>query len=140
MNKYYVETEIVVRYAEIDQMGIAHHSNYPVWFEIGRTDFFKTIGFPYSVIEEKGLLMPLIEMRCTFKYPARYDDTLSIRTSISHVSHVKIGFEYQVSNKSSGILLAIGETNHGSTDKNLKPLVIEKALPELAIVIKELYC
>ena len=139
MDKYYVESEIVVRYAETDKMGIAHHSNYPVWFEIGRTDFFKTIGFPYSSIEEKGLLMPLIDMRCTFKFPARYDDTLSIRTSILHVSHVKIGFEYQVYNKSTGKLLAIGETNHGSTDRNLKPLVIEKALPQLSNLIKGLY-
>jgi len=140
MDQYYVETEIVVRYAETDQMGIAHHSNYPVWFEIGRTDFFKTIGFPYSAIEEKGLLMPLTEMRCTFKYPARYDDTILIRTSISHVSHVKIGFEYQVFNKSTGKLLATGETNHGSTDKNLKPLVIERILPNLSSAIKERYC
>lgn len=140
MDPYYVETEIVVRYAETDQMGIAHHSNYPVWFEIGRTDFFKTIGFPYSAIEAKGLLMPLTEMRCAFKNPARYDDTIIIRTSIAHISHVKIGFAYQVINQSTGKLLAIGETNHGSTDRNLKPLVIEKVLPELSGVIKELYC
>lgn len=52
-----VETEMVVRYAETDQMGNAHHSNYPVWFEIGRTDFFKKIGFPYSQIKSMGIFI-----------------------------------------------------------------------------------
>ena len=79
-----VETEMVVRYAETDQMGIAHHSNYPVWFEIGRTDFFKKIGFPYSQIESMGILLPLTDMKCKFTKPAKYEDTIVIKTQISN--------------------------------------------------------
>jgi acyl-CoA thioester hydrolase len=52
---FFTETGFVVRYAETDKMGIVHHSNYPVWFEAGRTDFIKALGMPYSVIEERGI-------------------------------------------------------------------------------------
>jgi len=71
------ETRLVVRYAETDQMGIVHHSNYPVWFEAGRTDFIKGIGLPYSKIEEKGILLPLIELKCCYRGAARYEDEAS---------------------------------------------------------------
>jgi acyl-CoA thioester hydrolase len=137
MEKLYAETEIVVRYAETDQMGIVHHSNYPVWFEMGRTDFFRAIGFPYSLIESKGMLMPLTDMSCKFKYPARYEDVVVVQTRVSYMSHVKIGFRYQVYNKSDGKLLATGETNHGCTDGKLRPLAVERAFPELARYVRE---
>ena len=112
IGRHFSETEIIVRYAETDKMGIAHHSNYPIWFEIGRTDFFRTIGFPYSIIEGNGVLMPLTDMNCKFINPACYEDVLVIQTSILHISHVRIGFTYKVYNKNNGKLLALGETNH----------------------------
>ena len=65
------ETKIITRYSETDQMGIVHHSNYAVWFEAGRTDFFKKVGFSYKEIEGRGILLPLYEMNCKFKSPAR---------------------------------------------------------------------
>ena len=60
------QSKITVRYAETDKMGIVHHSNYPVWFEIARTDFIKALGVPYSVLEEKGLMLPLIGLSCRY--------------------------------------------------------------------------
>jgi acyl-CoA thioester hydrolase len=112
-------------------MGIAHHSNYPVWFEVGRTDFFKKIGFPYSEVESKGFLLPLTDMKCKFIKPAKYEDSIVIKTQISRIMHVKVCFHYDVYNKEVGTLIAAGETNHGWTDRQLNPLVIEEKFPEL---------
>lgn len=63
--------KLIVCYAETDQMGLAHHANYPIWFECGRTQFFADLGFSYSFIEKKGLLLPLTEMQCAFFSPLR---------------------------------------------------------------------
>ena len=131
-----VETEMVVRYAETDQMGIAHHSNYPVWFEIGRTDFFKKIGFPYSQIESMGILLPLTDMKCKFIKPAKYEDTIVIETQISTLKHVRVGFHYDVYHKQMGTLIASGETNHGWTDRQLIPIGIEEKFPALYEALK----
>ena len=76
------ETNLIVRYAETDQMGIVHHSNYPIWFEAARTDYIKKIGLPYSKIEERGLLLPLIELNCKYKGAARYEDEVVIKTKL----------------------------------------------------------
>ena len=131
-----IETEIVVRYVETDQMGIAHHSNYPVWFEIGRTDFFKMIGFPYSQIESMGILLPLTDMKCKFIKPAKYEDTIVIQTQISTLMHVRVGFHYDVYHKQMGTLIASGETNHGWTDRQLIPIGIEEKFPALYEALK----
>ncbi len=125
------ETGFTSRYGETDQMGIIHHSNYPKWFEAGRTGFFKKIGIWYSKIEEKGVLLPLTDLRCSFKNPARYEDEIVIKTKPEKLSCVRLTFHYEVLNKESGILIAIGETSHAWTDKSLKPLNIGKKMPEL---------
>jgi len=135
--KQYVETEMIVRYAETDQMGIAHHSNYPVWFELGRTAFFKNIGFPYSRIESNDVLLPLTDMSFKFKKPAKYEDTIVIKTSVFRLTHVRIGFYYEIFNKENGDLLALGETNHGWTDRQLNPVAIETRLPDLFCVLQQ---
>lgn len=134
-----VETELVVRYAETDQMGIAHHSNYPVWFEIGKTDFFKKMGFPYSQIESMGIWLPLTGMNCKFIKPAQYEDTIVIKTQISTLMHVRVGFHYEVYHKQMETLIASGETNHGWTDRQLNPIGIEEKFPALYEALKHGY-
>ena len=131
------ETEFIARYGETDQMGIIHHSNYPKWFEAGRTDFFRRLGARYSKIEEEGVLLPLTELKCSFKSPARYEDEILIRTKPVEMSCVRLSFSYEVFNKDEMSLLASGETSHAWTDKNLKPLNIEKRMPELYVLLKE---
>ena len=133
------ETELIVRYAETDQMGIVHHANYPVWFEMGRTEFLKKIGFPYSKIEEKGIWMPITDMSCRFKKPARYEDAVVIKTRISRLTHVRVGFCYEICHKESGELLVSGETNHGCTGRDLKPVDMEAIWPELFHVLQLYY-
>ena len=117
-------------------MGIAHHANYPVWFEIGRTDFLKMIGFPYSQIESMGILLPLTDMKCRFLKPAKYEDTIVIETQISTLKHVRLGFHYDVYHKQMGTLIASGETNHGWTDRRLYPIGIEEKFPALYEALK----
>jgi acyl-CoA thioester hydrolase len=131
------ETELIARYCETDQMGIIHHSNYPKWFEAGRTDFFKKLGVRYSKIEEEGILLPLIDLKCSFRSPARYEDEILVRTKPVEMSCVRLSFSYEVFKKDEMSLLASGETSHAWTDKSLKPLNLEKKMPELYVLLKE---
>lgn len=131
------ETEFIARYCETDQMGIIHHSNYPKWFEAGKTDFFKKLGLRYSKIEEEGVLLLLIDLKCSFKSPARYEDEILVRTKPVEMSCVRLSFSYEVFKKDDMSLLASGETWHAWTDKSLKPLNIGKKVPELYVLLKE---
>lgn len=124
------QSKITVRYAETDKMAIVHHSNYPVWFEIARTDFIKKLGVPYSVLEEKGIMLPLIDLSCRYIKPAYYEDELIICAQVKSLSYAKIEFYYTV-NK-NGELIAEGTTRHGFVDsKSFRPINAKKFDPEL---------
>jgi len=131
------ETRLTARYAETDQMGIIHHSNYAVWFEVGRTDFLKKVGMANYEIETSGVLLPLSHMECSFKSPARYEDEIVVKTKIQKMTCVRIEFNYEVVNVVDERVLATGSTSHAWTDKSLKPLNIEKKLPELCRKLRE---
>lgn len=125
------ETRLVVRYAETDQMGIVHHSNYPVWFEAGRTELIKRMGLPYSKIEEKGLLLPLIELKCRYRGAARYEDEITIKTSLKELTYSRAVFYYEVFRNNECCPITTGETMHAWTDRRLKPINIKKHFPEV---------
>lgn len=125
------ETSFVVRYAETDQMGIVHHSNYPVWFEAGRTDFIRKMGMPYSKMEENGILLPLIELRCFYKGAARYEDEIIVRTKVKELTFTRITFYYEVYKKDDPGIITTGETVHVLTTKDLKPVNIKKFAPDI---------
>ena len=76
------ESKIIVRYQETDQMGIAHHSVYPVWFEVARTDFIKKLGITYSEIEKMGVMLPLTEVTCKYYKGTRYEDELTVTARV----------------------------------------------------------
>ncbi len=90
------KSKVIVRYAETDQMGIAHHSVYPIWFELARTDLAKQAGFPYSKMEQAGVMTPLVELQCKYRKPAHYEDELIVTATVSKLSSVKIEFYYEV--------------------------------------------
>ncbi|HYI10198.1 MAG TPA: thioesterase family protein [Thermoanaerobaculia bacterium] len=92
----YSESRVRVRYAETDQMGIAHHANYFVWFEIGRTDLCRLTGFPYDEIEARGYLLVVTEIQCRYRQPFRYDEEVRIRTSISEAASRSLTFAYDL--------------------------------------------
>lgn len=75
-------TKFRVRYAETDCMGIVHHSNYPIWYEMGRGDYVKMLGFNYREMEEQGIMTPLLNLNCSFGKPALYDDEIILRTKV----------------------------------------------------------
>lgn len=120
MNDWH-ETEIRVRYAETDQMGIVHHSNYLVWFELGRSEFCRARGFSYKEMEEKdNALMVVAEVYSRYKSPAHYDEVLIIRTKIGEVRSRSVRFIYEIYRPSDQILLCEAETLHLVTDQNKK--------------------
>ena len=126
------ETEVRVRYAETDQMGIAHHSNYLIWFEAGRSDLCRSRGFSYKEMEEKDdALMVVAESYVRYKSPAFYEDVLSIRTTISEMRSRSIRFSYEIHRKSDDTLIAEGETLHLVTDKQQKVKTIPEAYKQL---------
>jgi len=127
----YSVTPITVRYAETDQMGVVHHSNYAIWFEAGRTDFIRQLGMPYSKIEEGGAMLPLIELKCIFKSFARYEDKLIVRTYIKEYTGTRLLFHYDVCMADSGKIITEGETMHVWTNRDLKPVNIKKYRPEI---------
>jgi acyl-CoA thioester hydrolase len=121
------ETTVRVRYVETDQMGVVYHSNFFVWFEIGRVELFRELGVVYKDMEEKDDCFIVVgECKCRFKRPARYDDLLRVRTRIAEAGSRKITFEYEIMNAESGELLATGETVHVICDK----LGRSKSLPD----------
>jgi acyl-CoA thioester hydrolase len=118
----YVETEIDVRYAETDQMGIVYYANYLVWFEVGRVAWCRARGFQYRDLESQdGKYMLVAEATCRYKSPARFEDRIVIRTAVASATEKVIRFRYEVLNKADGVLLAAGETAHVITDTNFRP-------------------
>ena len=115
------ETEIRVRYAETDKMGIVHHSNFLIWFEFGRSDFCRARGFSYKEMEEKDNALTVVaEVYCRFKSPAFYEDVLIVRTKIEEIRSRSLRFIYQIYRPSDEALIAEGETLHLVTDENKK--------------------
>jgi len=111
-----VETEFRVRYAETDAIGIAHHSNYFVWFEAGRTEYTRMAGLPYRDIEQTGVRLVVVEAFARFHRAARYDDVLVVRTTLREVTRATITFGYEVRIQPEGALLVDGYTVHAATD------------------------
>ena len=131
------KSSITVRYAETDKMGIVHHSVYPVWFEIGRTDFIREVGMPYSVMEEKGVMTPLTELQSRYFLPAYYEDELTVETWVSKITAARIVFEYSVKRDKDGKLLALGRTHHGFVSSvTFRPINMKKEMPEIFVAIQ----
>ena len=122
------KTEIRVRYQETDQMGLVYHSNYLVWMEVGRTEFLRELGMPYKSFEEQGVMLPLVEMSCKFKSPLRYDDLVTIETEVTHLTPVKITFNYYLKTDK---LIAEGATTHAFVNFEGRPINTAKKNPDI---------
>ena len=125
------ETKIIARYAETDKMGIVHHSVYPVWYEVARTEGIKKIGISYSEMEKLGIMTPLSELNCKYIAPADYEDVLIIQVEISKVTPARVVFEYKVYKEKDNTLINTGSTMHAFVGKNLKPLNLKKQFPDI---------
>ncbi len=121
------ETTIRVRYAETDQMGVVYYANFFIWFEVGRVEFLRQLGFDYRRMErEDGCFIAVADAHCRYKAPARYDDVLTIRTRLKSARGPLIHFAYEVVRPADGALLAEGETSHIVADAQMKM----RTLPE----------
>ncbi|MGB0063800.1 MAG: thioesterase family protein [Terracidiphilus sp.] len=127
-----VTTQVRVRYAETDQMGVVYYANYLVWFELGRVEVLRTVGLSYKTLEtEHGCILPVIEARCRYSAPARYDDEILIETRPALLRGTVLKFTYEVYRKphqegNERELLAEGETVHVVCDEHFQ----RKPLPE----------
>jgi len=108
-------TEISVRYGETDKMGIAHHTSYLLWFEIGRTGLLRESGRSYRELEESGLLLPVLECNVSFQVGAEYDDLVRIETAVARLRSRTVTFTYRAARGEE--VLATGRTRHLCVDK-----------------------
>jgi acyl-CoA thioester hydrolase len=107
------DARVRVRYAETDKMGVVYHSNFIVWFEVGRVEMLRELGFSYRDVERHDdCHFAVVDVRCRYKSPAYYDDDLIIRTTLKNVRGSMLHFTYEVLRAADQTLLAEGETNH----------------------------
>lgn len=158
LNSPWYKTSFRVRYQESDQMGVVYHANYLNWFESGRTEMFRQLGFSYRDLEEKGVLLPVTSADLQFKSPARYDDVITVYARMTTFTALRVIYEYQVHRHSedecgasvgsadnitkngsierAGELLVTGTTSHVWLSRKWKPVRLDRALPEIFQAIK----
>ncbi len=119
------EVRLRVRYAETDQMGVVYHANHFIWFEVGRVELLRQLGFSYRDMEQQDrCFIAVVDARCRYKAPARYDDEIIVRTHMKNVRESLVHFGYELVRVSDGVLLAEGETTHIVTDAEMKVCAI----------------
>ena len=114
------EVELRVRYADTDKMGVVYYANYLAFFETGRTEYLREIGYPYAELEAKGILLVVSEVSCRYRAPARYDEVIKVRTRVSRVRPTRVDFRYEVLDR-QGELLVDGWTVMGCLDGRSRP-------------------
>lgn len=123
------EKTIEVRYAETDQMGVVHHSNYIVWMELGRTQLIHDLGFSYAEMEKNGVLAPVLDVQVSYKKPLTYGDKAIIRTWIESYDGFKVVYGYLILNE-EGDTSVSGFTSHVCVKKDtFRPIRLQKAFP-----------
>jgi len=122
---------IRISYRDTDKMGVVYHANYLVFFEMGRTELLRKLGYSYDRMEKEGMLFPVVTAHCNFYSPAKYDDVVTVETKIIELKNVTITFGYQI--KLNGKLLVSGSTKHPMVNKNFKPSRIPQNLKELLL-------
>lgn len=158
MGKWHIQP-LRVRYQETDAMGVVYHANYLTWFEIGRTELIRSLGYPYGRVEAEGLMLPLTDLDSSFRMPARYDDAVVICTCVESYTPMRLAFRYEIRRLASepdmplpapsigieasrdgeglpGELLATGGTRHVWVDRSFRPVRLDRRLPELYEIIQ----
>jgi acyl-CoA thioester hydrolase len=137
--KLTAETRLRVRYVETDQMGVVYHSNFVIWFEVGRVELLRQLGFRYRDMERNDdCHIAVVDVRCRYKAPARYDDEIVIRTELKNVRESLLHFGYEIMRADDGALLAEGETTHIVVNRNFERTILpEKYQQILGLVVGE---
>ncbi len=126
-----INYERKINYYETDKMGIVHHSNYIRFLEEARCYMLNKMNIPYSYLEEQGIMIPVLGVNCSFKQPVTFDDVILIEPYIKDFNGIRLTVGYNIKEKNNKNIILIGETKHCFTDKNLKPIRIQKNFPQI---------
>lgn len=119
-------------YYETDKMAIVHHSNYIRWLEEARIDMLEQAGYPFDKMEADGILMPVLEVGCTYKYPIKFGDTFEIHTQITEFNGCRMTVNYNIYNVTEGDKLsATAITKHCLTNHNMRPIRSQRSHPAI---------
>lgn len=120
-----------VHYYETDQMAIVHHANYIRWLEEARLDYLRQLGIDIQALEQRGILIPVVDVQCHYLHPLCFGDTVEITPLITDYSGVRLYVQYEIRLLSSGTLAATAASCHCFMDKNHRPVSIRKREPIL---------
>jgi acyl-CoA thioester hydrolase len=129
--------EFRVRYAETDQMGVAHHSHYLVWCEQARTDHMRQHGVSYRRLEEEGVLLPVVEAYVRFRQPARYDDLIRVRCWVRDARSRRVSFGYAIERPDTSALLATAHTSLMAVDSNYELTTIPSEVRDRFVTVPD---
>lgn len=115
-----------INYYETDRMGVVHHSNYIRYLEEARCNWMEEMQLPMSLLEERGLTIPVLAVNCTYKYHVTFEDTILIKVYIKEYNGVRMTIAYDVKDKKTGNTVLVGETKHCFTNKELRPINLKK--------------
>jgi acyl-CoA thioester hydrolase len=133
---YSTEIKIRVRYGETDRMGYLYYGHYAEYFEVGRTEMMRSLGFTYKSMEDNGIILPVRSMTVNFKNPAHYDDLLTVKTTLKFLPQVRLEFLYEIFNE-NGLLMCEGNTTLVFVDAVTKK--VRKAPAHFMDAIKEYF-
>lgn len=120
-----------IAYYETDQMGVVHHSNYIRWMEEARLDFFEQAGLPYSEIEKRGIIIPVLSASCKYQYAMRFGQRFEVTMRFPAFTGVKFHVLYEIRNPETGKLHATGESSHGFVSRDMIPIRLKKEHPDV---------
>ena len=124
------KTDVVVRYAETDQMGVVYHANYLVWMELGRTALIESLGFNYAGMEDEGIVSPVIEVNVKYKKPMRYGGTATVSTWIEKYDGLRVIYGYEVLNSSGEVCITATTTNTCVSKETFRPVSLKRSYPD----------
>lgn len=127
-----------INYYETDKMGITHHSNYIRFAEEARIDALDKVGLPYKAVEDGKILIPVLGVNCKYKHSTTSEDVIIVDFKVKEFNGIRMKFEYTVTKKENGDLVAIIETEHCFTDENLRPINIKKVRPDWYAIFEAL--
>lgn len=127
-----------VHYYETDQMAIAHHSNYIRWFEEARLYYMEQAGISYAELEHRGIMIPVVDVQCSYLSSAHFHDCLEIRPVLTKYTGVRMNFRYEIRFQKDGTLCATGTSSHCFLDKNRRPISIKHRAPDLHTLLTNL--
>ncbi len=124
-------------YYETDGMGIVHHSNYIRWMEEARIYWLEHIGYPYSKVEQSGLMIPVLSAECEYKHPIRFDDEFEIHLKLKEFNGVRFSVEYRIINTTADKLSAVCKSSHCFVNREFRPIRTKRDFPELYDVFND---